>query len=179
MQLSLIIVIMLLLQGCANKVTSIKQDQDKELTNDKGYLLLGIQTNLDLKSIRIDGPENIELSSKDIKEGSSYFLLDLAAGQYTLDQVKLNSYWRRELTDEDYWQFDVMPGTINYVGHLELETWGKWYPTTHAELVNRSSEALEFLEEKFPNILTNRSISYGGPGQDSFFEFLANQHKVK
>jgi len=177
MQLSLIMFIIVLLQGCASKVTSIKQDQDKELTNDKGYLLLGIQTNLNLKSIRIDGPQNIELSSKDIKEGSSYFLLDLAVGQYTLDQLKLNRYWRRELADEEHWQFDVMPGKINYVGHLEVTTWGNWYPTTKAELVNRSSEALEFLEEKFPNILTNRSISYGGPGQDSFFEYLANQRK--
>lgn len=169
------LVFLLLLSGCTSRVTSITQDKDKALTPDKGYLLLGIQTNLDLKSIRIIGQEYIELSPKDIKEGSNYFLLDLEAGIYTIDQVKLNNYWRRELTDDEHWQFEVTPGKINYVGHLEINTWGYWYPTTSTELVNRSSEALELLEKKYPNILTNRSLTYGGPGEDVFFEFIAEQ----
>lgn len=177
MQFFRIIITALLLNGCASTVTSIKQDKDITLSPDKGYLLLGIQTNLDLKSIRISGPQDIELSSKDIKEGSNYFLLDLDAGQYTLDQLKLDSYWRRKLTDEEHWKFDVAPGEISYVGHLEVITWGYWYPITKTELVNRSSEALEFLEKNFPTILTNRAINYGGPGQDGFFQFLATDGK--
>lgn len=171
------VIAMVLLSGCASTVTSIKQDQDKILTQEKGYLLLGIETNLDLKSIRINGPQNIELSSKDIKEGSNYFLLDLEAGKYTLDQVRLNKYWRRDLTDEEHWQLEVTPGKISYVGHLEVTTWGYSYPITKAELINRSSEALEFLEKTFPRILKNRPINYGGPGQDGFYDFLATQHK--
>lgn len=170
---------LLLFSGCISKVTSITQDKVKILTPDKGYLLLGIETNLDLKSIRILGQEYIELSPKDLKEGSNYFLLDLEAGRYTIDQVKLNNYWRRKLTDDEYWQFEVIPGKINYVGHLEINTWGHWSPITSTELVNRSSEALELLEEKFPNILTNRSLIYGGPGEDVFFDFVAEQFQVE
>jgi hypothetical protein len=171
----LVLVFLFLVAGCATKVTSITQDKDKIVTLDKGYLLLGVQTNLDLKSIHIKGQEDIELSSSDIKQGSNYLLLDLKVGEYRIDQVKLDNYWRRELSDKEYWKFEVSAGKINYVGHLELVTWGNWYPTTKAELVNRSSEALEFLESKFSNILNNRSLIYGGPGQDYFFDFLAAQ----
>lgn len=177
MRIILVVITLVLLSSCAKKVTSINKDQDNILAQNKGYLLLGIQTNLDLKSIGISGQENIKLSSRNIKEGTNYFLLDLEAGNYTIDEVKLNNYWRRELSDEELWQFEITSGKINYVGHLEVVTWGYRRPITKAELVNRSSEALEFLEGKFPNILTNKSIVYGGPGQDSFFEFLATQNK--
>jgi len=177
MQYFLATLAILLLNACASTVTSITKDQNKELKENTGYLLLGIQTNLDLKSIRINGPQNIELSSSDIKEGSNYFLIDLSAGQYTLDQLKLSRYWRRELTDEENWHFNVIPGKISYVGHLEVNTWGYWYPITKVELVNRSSESLEFLEDNFSNILRERPIVYGGSGKDDFFDFIESQYK--
>ena len=172
-----IVVLLSLLTACATKVTSIKRDFDRSLGKDKGYLLLGIETNRDLKSIMVAGPEDIMLTSADMKKGTNYILIDLKAGNYTFDKVMLDNYWRIWLDDEDYWTFEVMPNQISYVGHLEIARRGFWGGTTYAELVNRSSEALEFLEENYPTILANRSIAYGGPGDDSFFQFLGESAK--
>lgn len=164
--------LVLLMTGCATKVTSITEDRDKELANNKGYLLIGIQTSQNLKAINISGPTFIQFTSKDIKHGTNYLLVDLEAGTYTVDKVKLDRNWRIDLEDEEYWNFTVSPGKINYVGHIEVANLGNWFANYKVELVNRSSESLEFLEKKYPNILANRKIRYGGPGEDSFFTYL-------
>ena len=172
MRILLILIALVLLASCATEVTSIKQDQHRILDSGKGYLLLGVETNRDLKTISISGPQNIKLSSANTKRGTNYLLVDLEAGIYTIDKVRLDNYWRFDLDDEEYWTFEVLPNQISYVGHLEIVQRGYWQRYTHAELVNRSSESLEFLEKKFPNVLSNRAIAYGGPGEDNFFEFL-------
>ncbi|WP_199608843.1 hypothetical protein [Flocculibacter collagenilyticus] len=173
----LILILVFALSACATKVTSLNSDADKALTEDMGFLLIGVQTNQDLKSILISGPQNIELSSQDIKKGTNYILIDLEVGQYTIDKLQLDNYWRLFLDDEEHWQFSVKSGQINYVGHLEVVKHGFWNPITAVELVNRSSESLEFLESSFPTILANRELIYGGPGQDRFFNFLKSQKK--
>jgi hypothetical protein len=161
-----------ILTGCAKSVSSIKTDQDKILTNKTGYLLIGIETNRDLKGINISGSTDILLSYKDLRQGSNFILIDLTAGKYVIEKIQLNNYWRVEMDDEDYWDIEVLPGKINYVGHISVGTSGFWQVFSHIELVNKSSYAIEFMEEKFPKILTSREIHYGGPGDDTFFDFI-------
>jgi len=174
MRILLIFIALVLINGCATQVTSIKQDRDRVLKKDRGYVLLGIETNRDLKSILIDGAENIKLSSADIKEGTNFLLVDLKAGKYTIEKLRLDKYWRVELDDEEYWSFEVEPNQISYVGHLEIVRRGFWGGSTYTELVNRSSEALMFMEDNYPNILANRNMYYGGPGEDGFFQYIAS-----
>lgn len=169
-----IMFVAMLLGACATQVTSLKYDQDKPLANQQGYLLLGVQTNQNLHTIDISGPQDIELSSADIKKGTNYLLVDLPAGTYTINQVLFGHYRAVDLNDEEKWQFEVVPGQINYVGHLEVRLRGYWRVTHQIELVNSSSEALEFLLEKYPNLYSKRSLVYGGPGQDYFFESMVN-----
>jgi len=167
-----LIMMVFLLTGCVKNVSSIKADQDKTLTNKAGYLLIGIETNRDLKGINISGSTDILLSYKDLRQGSNFILIDLKAGKYIIEKIQLNNYWRVEMEDEDYWDIEVLPGKINYVGHIEIGTSGFWQTYSHIELVNKSSYAIEFMEKKFPKILTNREIHYGGPGDDAFFDFI-------
>ncbi len=167
--------LLILLFSCTTQVTTIKHDQDIALGDEKGYLLLGIQTNRDLKDIYISGPQNIRLTSDDIKEGTNFLLADLDAGIYTITRVYIDRNLPYNLENKDYWTFEVKPGQISYIGHLEIAQRGFLMIQVHVELVNRSSEAVEFLEEKYPNILANRSIVYGGPGNDHFFEHLASK----
>ncbi|MFT5164413.1 MAG: hypothetical protein ACI9FJ_003014 [Alteromonadaceae bacterium] len=169
---------MLLLSGCSTTVTSLKQDKDKVLLQNQGFVLLGIQTNRSLKQVEISGPQNIDLGAKDIKDGTNYLLVDLEAGVYTIERVLLDSYWRTSFDDEEPWTFEVVPGKISYVGHLEIVQRGNWRRRSSTELVNRSSEALEFLADNYPNILANRTVSYGGPGQDRFFNYLAETYST-
>ncbi|WP_105167818.1 hypothetical protein [Pseudoalteromonas sp. T1lg23B] len=161
----LLVLAALLLTSCATTVTSIKTDQNQQLSQDKGYVLLGIQTDLSLKAIKITGPQDIFLSYKDLRAGTGYFLLDLPAGLYTIERIDISNYWYTSLLeDSKYWQFEIHPDNINYVGHLEF--------ALGAELVNRSSEAVEFLEDEFPNLLDKQSLHYSGPGEDGFFKLL-------
>lgn len=160
--------------SCATKVTSIKQDQDRTLGAERGYVLLGIQTNRDLRTILIDGPQKISLSSADIKKGTNYLLVDLDSGTYRIRSISFGNAMNSILKNKDYWSFEVAPNQISYVGHLEIVQRGFWIFLTHVELVNRSSEALEFLEDKYPNLLANRNITYGGPGSDFLFKYLAS-----
>ncbi len=166
----------LILSGCSTTVTSLKQDKDKTLLQNQGFLLLGVETNRSLKKIEISGPMDIDLSAKDIKGGTNYLLVDLEAGVYTIERVLLDGYWRLYLDDEDPWQFEVAAGKISYVGHLEIVQRGYWRRTHSTELVNRSSEALEFLADSYPNIFASRTVSYGGPGEDKFFSYLADTY---
>ena len=177
MRISLLLIIPLMLISCATQVTSIKQDQDRELGSDSGYVLLGIQTNRNLKGIFIKGPQNIKLSSADIKQGTNYLLVDPKTGVHTIKRVILDDHWFVDLDNEDYWTFDVKPNQISYVGHLEIVRRGFWGGYTRVELINRSSEALEFLEDKFPRVLRSHTLTYGGPGNDFFFQYLASSDK--
>jgi hypothetical protein len=169
------IFIIFLLTGCAKNVSSIKTDQDKILNNESGYLLIGIETNRDLKGINISGSTNILLSSKDLRRGSNFILIDLTAGRYVIEKIQLDNYWRVEMEDDDYWDIEVLPGKVNYVGHINIGTSGFWARSSHIELINKSSYAIEFMEEKFPNILAKREIHYGGPGNDTFLNYINNQ----
>jgi hypothetical protein len=171
MRFLLVVLTSFILSGCATKVTSLKSDKDKISTNGTGYLLIGVETNRDLKSIRISGPDNILLSSLDLRQGSNFILVDISAGEYVIEKVELNNYWHVKIADKEYWNINILPGKINYVGHINIASNGFWQVSYHTELVNKSSYALEFMEDKFPNILTKRKMHYGGPGTDTFFKF--------
>jgi hypothetical protein len=175
----LIIIIIFILTGCAQTVSTLKTDQDKLLSNQSGYLLIGIETNRDLKSISISGTTNIQLSAKDLRRGSNFILVDLPAGTYVIEKVHLNNYWRVEMEDSDYWDIKVLPEKINYVGHLNIGTSGFGQIYSRLELINKSSYAMEFMEERFPTILESRDMHYGGPGDDSFFDFIKKDKEFK
>ncbi|TQV88404.1 hypothetical protein [Aliikangiella coralliicola] len=180
MRLSLFLLVALLLNACATRVTSLKPNEVKQLEQDKGFILLGVETNRDLKLIKISGPQSIKLSSKDIKEGTNYLLVDLEAGTYTIDRVKLDDIFYMKFEEEENWEFEILPGQISYVGHFEMSRRDSayfWRVYADAELENRSSEALEFLEEKYPELLKVHKVKYAGPGQDRFFEFLNSVNK--
>ncbi len=168
-----ILAVAILVNACASKVTNLKKDSDIPLTEEQGYVLLGIETNRDLYQIILDGPSRIRLTSEDLAEGDNYILAELKAGEYSIDKlyIDINRFYRFD--DEDNFKFTVKPGRVSYVGHLETVTAGYWFPRTYLQLDNRSSQALVFMQEEFPNILSKRKLYYGGPGEDSFLAFEA------
>ena len=171
---------MIFLNSCATKVTSIKTDENIVLERGKGFVLLGIETDRTLKQITISGPRNIILTSKDLKRGSNYLFVDLPAGTYTIDRIFFNYSYRMSLKDEEKWKFRVLSNEVTYVGHFEIAVRRSgWWPVAFTELVNRSSEAIEFMEERFPTVFQNNSMSYGGPGNDDFISFITNRERNK
>lgn len=159
----------LFLVGCVSKVSSIKLDVDSDLGKQSGYLLIGIESNIGLENIFIEGEKSFRLSREDLQKGTNYFLIEMPQGNYNFEKIKTSRWLRYELEDE-YWEFKVQQGVVSYIGHLKVEGRGFWSRQLNLELENRSSEALAFMENDFPTILQNRKIRYGGPGEDKFFE---------
>ncbi|WP_105189235.1 MULTISPECIES: hypothetical protein [unclassified Pseudoalteromonas] len=177
MERVLLFALTLFLSACATKVSHQKIDSDRLESDEQGYLLIGVNTNRSLKSIRISGPQNILLTPKDIRQGSNYILVALPLGTYHIERVDLNRYSYLKLDDEQNWQISLQKSQINYVGHLDIATTGFWRTRSYIELINRSAQALAYLEESFPNLLQQRHIAYGGPGEDGFLEYV-QQHNI-
>ena len=162
-----------LLCSCNKTVQSIKQDEIRTNTvQGNAYLLLGVETSQDLKSIEFSGADSFSLSHKDITAGSSYILVPIMAGNYNIDKIRLNSYARMELKEE-YWQFEAKPNAINYAGNLELLQRGFYFaPRTELVLKNKASDALKYIHESFPQLNERMPIVYSGPGEDDFFNIV-------
>ncbi len=162
-----------ILTSCAVRVDSIKEDVVEELEKDIGYLLLGIETNATLKSVDIFGADNIRLTHKDLRPDSEFILIDLEAGDYDIRNMRFNSFVKAELTD-GFWNFTIVPGQISYIGHLEVDNKAFWAFAFNSsfELTNRSTEALLFMQERFPNILEHHTLRYAGPGKDRFLQWF-------
>lgn len=176
--LSFTILVCLFISGCATKVSSIKNDGSVQLTQDEGFLLIALKSNINLKEILISGESYVKLTAEDLRKGNSYILVKLPAGDYTFDKIRLNSYIYIDDFDDEIWDFNVQKNTISYVGHLDFKNafWGYY---SVIKLVNKSSIALEYLEDEFPEMLTNHSVQYQGPGQDRFFDVVGFSNKAK
>lgn len=168
------IIILSLLTACTHTVKSLDKGSEniKDLSSDKGYLLIGVETEYSLKNVSIDGPDFIRLSYADLKKGSNFILLPLDSGEYNITEINYNHYWKSKPIDEDKWFFTIKPQTISYVGHLQLEKNPFYSEMVDIEIVNRSTEALDFMKLNFPSILNEREIFYGGAGEDHYFEYL-------
>ncbi len=169
--------LLFIISSCATQVKTLKEDKDLKLSDQTGYILFGIDTNQNLKSLLLNGEQKIRLTHKNLRKGSNYLLVDLKAGTYYIEKVNFSFGWSGWFKNQEFWNITIKPQQINYVGHLEVSTDGDWSLKAATELVNRSSEALEFMEKNFPNILNSRKMVYGGPGEDDFFEVAIKKEK--
>ncbi|WP_434927752.1 hypothetical protein [Shewanella sp. HL-SH2] len=171
----LVLLLAMLMAGCAQKITAINTDQDKKLDTLMGYLLISIDTNSKLDSISIDGDSDFIFTEENLQPGSNFIIAEIPAGAYSFERIKLNRYYYYSLTD-GIWNFTVEAGKINYIGNFNIEI--KFFGSKML-LENQSSEALRYIEAKFPNIYQSRELVYSGPGNDDFFSFAREMTKEK
>ena len=175
----LLTIVSCILFGCAQQIKGISKDIDKQLAENTGYLLIGIDTNRGLDKLFIGGTKRLMLTDKDLQMGSNYILVDVPAGKYSIDDIRFGLYTSMEL-EEGYWDFEVKPNQVSYVGDLYVKATGFWFvKSAQVLLENRSTSALTFLENNFPNILNSRSLRYSGPGEDKFLEYAEGLSKTK
>ena len=86
-------------------------------------------------------------------------------------------YVSTEKMKAEHWAFQVRPGHINYVGDVVIQI-DNTQRRAAVMLVNRSSGALEFLEQQFPDSLAEGPPVYGGQGDERFFEMAAELTRV-
>jgi len=163
------------LTACATNIQSLKEDKNVQLKEQEGYLFLGVRTDSSLSRLVLTGTKKVALTGADLRKGSNYILVNLPAGEYEISRIEVGRiHWG--ITDEDIWSFTVKPNTVSYVGDLEVKR--NWLFASF-ELINNSSQALEFLEEKFQNILSSTKVEYSGQGEDSFFETVMKKNQEK
>jgi hypothetical protein len=170
--------LMFLLASCASKIQPLREDtQSLELSLSQGFLVLAVDTDVSLTELHIQGSRNLIFTRDDLRAGTNYLIAPVAAGQYRLSRIYymksgyMSFYLDLPIEDRAYWSFEVFPGTMTYVGHLEIVNRGYRYDNSMV-LLNNSSIALEFLEEKFPSLLSRYDIRYGGVGDDDFFQLV-------
>ncbi len=162
-----------LLTACATNVQSLKEDKKIQLAAEEGYLFLGVRTDSALSKLIISGRKKVALTSDDLKQGSNYILINLPAGKYEISLIQAGRLkWITD--DDDLWSFEVKPTVVSYVVDLEIER--SWRYARFA-LVNNSSRAYEFLEDRFKKIISETVVEYSGPGEDSFFK-VVRENKV-
>lgn len=176
-----LLILLCFLTGCTNTVKSIDKGSENtiNLSKEQGYLLIGVDTEYNLKKISIDGPDYIRLSHHDLRAGSNYILIPLESGEYNIEEITYNSYWKSKPIDESEWVFTIKPQTISYVGHLQVEKELFYGRVVDIELVNRSTEAIDFMTLNFPSILHERELFYGGPGEDNYFQYIKEIGAIK
>lgn len=172
---AIVVTLILILIGCTSKLSKIEVDVASKLTEGKGYLLLEVNTDISLNTVEIRGESRVDLTEKDLREGSNYILVQLDAGEYYINSVTRKSgYWKFSIkSNEEYYKFSVNPNSISYIGTLAVRS-NEYTALESMILINNSSFALEFMHERFPNILQSRVMIYSGPGTDAFLE---NMHK--
>ncbi len=167
-----------LLSGCVSRVESIKTDVITQLAEDTGYLFISIDSTISISDVRVSGEKYISLQNPDIYDSVRYYLVAVPAGDYQIDWLGVSwggRYNFDEDEDKDLWVFSVAPGTISYVGELKIERYG--FGRSSFELLNQSSQALEYLEIKYPKILASRQLEYHGPGNDMFFDLVFDREE--
>ncbi|MFQ3249424.1 hypothetical protein [Glaciecola sp.] len=175
MKYATVCLLAMFLFACKSTVENIKVDNDLITSPDQGYLLIGIQTSHDLKSMLLTGQAGIELTHKDLSADADYILINLPAGDYKIRKIDLSKYFYLSFDEDLIWDFTIQAGKVNYIGHLEMFTRGYYRPSTYVDLVNKSSQALQFMQESYPTILNKRSLVFGGTGNDEFLTFVAEQ----
>ncbi len=176
----LFILVLILMSGCMTTMRTLVVDQDNMgPTREKGYLFFALTTEWYITSIELESDNDIKMESFNRwTSRRDFFLAPVPLGHYKITRINLTNRRYFELeNDELVFDFRVEPNVINYVGELSV----KRSPDNRAyfELINRSSIALEFLENKFPQILANRELRYTGPGHDNFFELTFHDKSVK
>ncbi|PHS18882.1 MAG: hypothetical protein COA86_06855 [Kangiella sp.] len=179
-KINLCFTLILVLSGCITKIESIKTDTIRVLEEGTGYLFITINSNASFRKFAISGEKHIVLKKPDFYNDVNYYLVPVPAGRYHIKQLGISyggEFNFDEDDDENLWGFEVKPDIISYVGELRIRQ--QKYRYASFELINNSSLALEYLEEKYPKILAKRTIEYHGPGADSFFDYILNAPKVK
>lgn len=174
---ALLFITALSLVACSNTITPIDKNTARfeGKPSIQGYLLFGVNAQAHIKQIAFTGRGEIFSYAPDnANQENSYVLAKLPVGDYSFSDIE-TGLREHELYDEYQWNFSVKANRVNYVGHLEINdrTLDRTCNCAQIHLVNKSSQALEYLLTEYPNAVKNLEISYQGPEEDGFIDFLS------
>lgn len=153
----------------------IAAEKLKPLGKNDGYLLFSVKTQSQIEHIKIRGKKWLNYELKDITDDARYFMTKTQAGDYYFSDIE-TGLGEIELDSEVDWSFTVEANAISYIGELKITeyTYSVFSYKELIELENKSSFAIEHIQQNYPKLFNSLKIKYTGPGDDPFIEFYMN-----
>ena len=154
----------------ARPAPAADDDVSSELNNRYGYLALDTMVERPVTNWRLSR----SLAIDKVPEGRQLRLIRMRIGKYQWTEINVpyfNLPHRMDLSDDTRWAFEIHPRKINYAGTLVV---GEQRSSDSVEVrfLNRTTEVLELLREKFPAQAEVFEVVYSGAARDDFLEFM-------
>ncbi|MEM7410473.1 MAG: hypothetical protein AAF430_09600 [Myxococcota bacterium] len=141
-----------------------------------GLLVVHVRTNAPLGAVHAGRT----LVAEDVPVGEHLQLIGIRSGSYRWSEILLTArggerrrFYRQqdtafEFRPEERLYFRVEPGSINYVGMLDVQQMGEYevYMTT----IDRTAIAREMVGEAYPDLSQAYPFAYNGPAHHVFLE---------
>lgn len=152
----------------------VKPGEVPELRPDEGFVLVAVETDVDLRSISVNSTTKFFTGERmsGIKKGRNWGLYVMPAGTYRWDYIRTG--WARWVVKDDTeFRFESRPGEITYAGDLVFSS------PSHIHVSNRGLSALDWLEREHPAIAAKYRFSYSGHYPDPFPAFYLAEREGK
>ena len=155
----------------AARVSSVDPGEVPALAADEGLLVVAVDSNVDLDSVRVRKDGRLFSSGvlSGIKAGRNSRLYVVPAGTYEWQQVRAFGWVRYELGDNPEYRFEVKPGRITYGGDLVFRPSGLLHASI--QVSNRGLRAMDWLESTHPGVASRYAFTYSGHYPDPFPAF--------
>ncbi len=140
------------------------------LEDDEGILVVEIETDVPVASLRLRGVPVVE----GLQSGEHLVLVAIGAGDYAWSDLRVPSTLGQEVRlrlRHDDLAFRVRAGRINYAGCLVLR--GRTAPhfvSLRFRVENRSAQVAALLGERHPELVRRHPPLFSGPYRDDFLE---------
>lgn len=172
-----------LISACG--LSRVKTSSEEQLINvplapDEGILVLGMKSDSFVDGVYLFGNDSFVA---DFKKGNrfdfnrQFWVAKVKSGDYSFVQIDFNGNFYTSLEEKALWTVTVKPQQINYIGDLEIELILEDDLFFKTELMNRSSYALEYIEQEYPYLASNYRFAFSGVGKDEFSSLVNKWEK--
>jgi dienelactone hydrolase len=174
-RLACLLLLLAMAAPVAAMVHTVDPGDIPKLDADEGLLLVGVDTNYDLDSVRVkkDGAVFSSGLFRSIKAGQNAKLYVVPAGRYLWYQVAPFPSLIYTMKDKDEYHFDVVPGKITYAGDLVVRLTGVY--TADMLVSNRGLRAMDWLEAQHPQLARSYEFVFAGHYPDPFPSFYRKE----
>ncbi len=158
----------------ASAMDLVKSGQVPRLKENEGLLLVAVDTDISLVSVRIRREDRVFGSGATIRqlpEGPSHRLYVVPAGTYRWADLRPIWGFRFDFRTNDEFKFTVQPGELTYAGVLVFRANGPF--NSAFNLSNRGLAAMDWLRSEHPQASRAYRFVYSGHYPDPFPEFIA------
>ena len=148
----------------------VREGETPTLRPDEGLLLVDVDSTTPIYAVRIvqAGSDWGKETISDLPKGKTSRLFVATAGTYHWSRLERTAGWAYyDLHDKPDFQFEVMPGVINYPGDLVYRPGVR----THLHAPNRSLVGIDWLRAHAPGVYARYAFVYSGHYPDPFPEF--------